>query len=325
MAFFQSFFRSGARLKAGTAALAFGGGAGYFAYCQNDDISLADRPWLRVLKAKEERPLRGAHANLHPPPTAEFPPKATWDNNWDKRQPECVVKPLKVGASDEEIAAYKEKVANATPTAVRKLVLVRHGQYNLSGGGDAERYLTALGQEQADLTGQRLAEIRKHYLETPGPDGKTKTFNVSVVMSTMTRATETAQIILKHFPDVPWESCNLIREGAPCEPVPNASSVWDPEPHLFFEEGARIEAGFRKYFHRADPSQKEDSIELLVCHGNVIRYFVCRALQLPPQAWLRFALHNGSFTTVTIQPTGRVSISAIGETGHLPTSKLTFN
>ena len=52
---------------------------------------------------------------------------------------------------------------------------------------------------------------------------------------------------------------------------------------LFFEEGARIEAGFRKYFHRADPSQKDNSAQVLVCHGNVIRYFVCRALQLPPQ------------------------------------------
>ena len=79
------------------------------------------------------------------------------------------------------------------------------------------------------------------------------------------------------------ESCSLIREGAPCEPVPSASSVWDPDPHQFFEEGARIEAGFRKYFHRADPTQKDNSVQILVCHGNVIRYFVCRALQLPPQ------------------------------------------
>ena len=44
----------------------------------------------------------------------------------------------------------------------------------------------------------------------------------------------------------------------------------------FFVEGARIEAGFRKYFHRADPDQKEDSVEVIVCHANVIRYFVCR-------------------------------------------------
>ena len=45
----------------------------------------------------------------------------------------------------------------------------------------------------------------------------------------------------------------------------------------------RIEAAFRKYFHRAESSQKEDSYEIIVCHANVIRYFVCRALQFPPE------------------------------------------
>lgn len=44
----------------------------------------------------------------------------------------------------------------------------------------------------------------------------------------------------------------------------------------YFADGARIEAAFRKYFHRASPSQTEDSHELLVCHGNVISYFTCR-------------------------------------------------
>jgi hypothetical protein len=44
----------------------------------------------------------------------------------------------------------------------------------------------------------------------------------------------------------------------------------------FFRDGARIEAAFRKYFHRAEPTQVEDSREVIVCHANVIRYFVCR-------------------------------------------------
>ena len=35
----------------------------------------------------------------------------------------------------------------------------------------------------------------------------------------------------------------------------------------------------RKYFRRADSTQKEDSYEVIVCHANVIRYFVCRAIQ----------------------------------------------
>ncbi len=44
----------------------------------------------------------------------------------------------------------------------------------------------------------------------------------------------------------------------------------------YYEDGSRIEAAFRKYFHRAHPDQPEDSYELIICHANVIRYFICR-------------------------------------------------
>ena len=45
---------------------------------------------------------------------------------------------------------------------------------------------------------------------------------------------------------------------------------WGPViPADFFQEGARIEAAFRKYFHRAEPSQEKSSVDILVCHGNV--------------------------------------------------------
>lgn len=49
-----------------------------------------------------------------------------------------------------------------------------------------------------------------------------------------------------------------------------------PSSQQYYEDGARIEAAFRRYIHRADPKQKEDSVEIIVCHANVIRYFVCR-------------------------------------------------
>lgn len=49
-----------------------------------------------------------------------------------------------------------------------------------------------------------------------------------------------------------------------------------PVLQQYHEDGARIEAAFRHYIHRADPKQTEDSYEIIVCHANVIRYFVCR-------------------------------------------------
>ena len=45
--------------------------------------------------------------------------------------------------------------------------------------------------------------------------------------------------------------------------------------------------------------------DIIVCHMNVIRYFVLRALQLPPEAWLRLGGFNGSIAHLTIRPCGR--------------------
>jgi len=250
-----------------------------------------------------------------------------WDNNWDKRDPASLVKPLKENATDEEKAAYQEKLTAATSKANRIIVLVRHGQYNLQGRGDEERYLTELGRTQAEHTGKRLAALYAKYLKKLDDDGKevTDKTNFNLVKSTMTRATETANIILTHLPgDISHSSCDLLREGAPCPPEP-PSVEWTPDPCDFYQEGARIEAAFRKYVHRAEASQEKTSVDVLVCHGNVIRYFVCRALQFDPQGWLRMAVHNGSISVLLVKPSGRVALLELGGAGHFPPDMLTFN
>jgi len=126
------------------------------------------------------------------------------------------------------------------------------------------------------------------------------------------------------------------------------------------DQHPRIEQAFRKYFFRADmpdlPSLEEEKsgsigkddtspsadpdvgvtqkylkpdpqheFEIIVCHANVIRYFFCRALQLPPEAWLRLCTFNCSLTYFTIRPTGTVSCRMLGDIGHLPHDLCTFS
>lgn len=214
-----------------------------------------------------------------------------WDQNWDKRQP-------RVGDVEN----------NNTSKVTRNIILIRHGQYNLDGKDDSERYLTTLGKQQAALTGKRLAELALPYS--------------FVLHSDMKRAIETADIITENLPKVPvLPADGILREGAPIKPEPNVGS-WKPE-YYYEQDGARIEAAFRKHFHRAPPEQTEDSYELVVCHANVIRYFLCRALQLPPEAWLRLSLKHASLTWVVIRPSGSVHTRCVGEAGHFPPDMLT--
>nr|XP_049699451.1 serine/threonine-protein phosphatase Pgam5, mitochondrial isoform X4 [Helicoverpa armigera] len=168
--------------------------------------------------------------------TTNFTPSVQWDRNWDHREPECLVKPIKrsVGDRPEDDNKYNEKLEKAKSRAVRHLFLIRHGQYNIDGAKDTDRTLTDLGRLQADFTGQRLANLDIKW--------------DLLVQSTMTRAQETANIIAKHLDkDIEVKDCQLIEEGAPIPPEPPVGH-WRPEPK-FFQDSARIEAGFRRYFY----------------------------------------------------------------------------
>jgi len=89
---------------------------------------------------------------------------AQWDYNWDKRNPESLIKPLKPKATEQEVEEYQNSIKEKTPTVQRTYILVRHGQYEMK-DTDEERILTPLGREQANLTGERLASLWKHIEE----------------------------------------------------------------------------------------------------------------------------------------------------------------
>ena len=144
----------------------------------------------------------------------------------------------------------------------------------------------------------------------------------------------------------------------PCHHIPGGK-VRPSVVEITDEQHPRIERAFLKYFYRADmpdipispddvengrnndrepkQSKTENNIsqklepdpqhefEIIVCHANVIRYFFCRALQLPPEAWLRLCTFNCSLTYFTIRPTGTVSCRMLGDIGHLPYELNTFS
>ncbi|XP_033475116.1 serine/threonine-protein phosphatase PGAM5, mitochondrial isoform X3 [Epinephelus lanceolatus] len=253
--------------------------------------------------------LQAAQPAWTPASHTPTPSGHAWDFNWDKRDPSALTNGKKKEKKEENATEDpSSEQDNGKPKATRNILLIRHSQYNLSGISDKERTLTPLGREQAEFTGKRLAELGLKY--------------DVLIHSSMARATETANIISKHLSGVELVSCDLLREGAPIEPVPPVTH-WKPDAVQYHEDGARIEAAFRRYIHRADPKQKEDSYEIIVCHANVIRYFVCRALQFPPEGWLRMGLNNGSITWLTIRPSGRVALRTLGDAGFMPPDKLT--
>lgn len=237
-----------------------------------------------------------------------------WDSNWDKRDPLSLLKAStsKNDMKQSELESEKilrEKYEKLKPKVKRHLILVRHGQYNQDGVQENERFLTKLGEQQAEITGRRLKCSGIHFDK--------------IVSSDMTRAIQTATIILKEVnqPGLCLAIKDpILREGSPCYPEPSRHNAlsYRHEPYEYFQDEARIEAAFRKYFHRADPKNESDVFEIIVCHANVIRYFVCRALQFPGEAWRRISLNHCSISIISIAPCGRVLLRMLGDAGHIP-------
>jgi serine/threonine-protein phosphatase PGAM5 len=196
--------------------------------------------------------------------------------------------------------AVSQPAVRENGTGLRTLILVRHGAYDEADERDPDvgRALTDEGREQANLVAERLA-----------------TFPVrvdAVHASTMTRARQTAEIIGATLGLAPRPS-RLIRECTP--PTEREDIMAREKPSDLAVCRDTLELAWSRFFV---PSPERDSVEVLVCHGNVIRYLTGRALGLDPLRWLRMSLGNCSITTIRVRPDGRMQVLEVGDVGHLP-------
>lgn len=161
-------------------------------------------------------------------------PCALWDSNWDCRSPKSLVKPMK-NDSPQEQNRYNSELEKACPKVARHIILIRHGEYLDAGDTDETHRLTERGRLQAKYTGQRLNELGIKWNK--------------VIVSTMTRAQETADIILKeiNFNPKDVKHCPFIREGAPIPPQPPVGH-WRPEESVSFNLIINLFISFFQFF-----------------------------------------------------------------------------
>jgi serine/threonine-protein phosphatase PGAM5 len=182
--------------------------------------------------------------------------------------------------------------------ATRYLHLIRHGQYEQEGDRSRER-LTPLGVEQAQLTAERLRLLPI----------------TAIHCSSLPRAVETAEIIAQAFPGIPLHKTRYLRECVPCIPQNVSQYTLKIPAERLAEYREQAECAFGRYFRR---TRGADRHELLICHGNIIRYFVCRVLGAPPQAWLNMDSDTCGISLVKIGSDGTMWLISYNDTGHLP-------
>lgn len=176
----------------------------------------------------------------------------------------------------------------------RTLLFLRHGQYEAENGG----VLTELGREQARLAGR--------YLENVTVD--------RIWSSTLPRAKETAEIVSRHLGGMRVWSTGLLREGI----YTRVEGYIVPASERR-QDCARADAAYAKIVRKS----RTDRTELVVCHGNLIRYFMCRALQTPIAKWTRMTTSHCALSRVMVRQTGAVRLVSYNETSHLPAKFVT--
>jgi serine/threonine-protein phosphatase PGAM5 len=195
--------------------------------------------------------------------------------------------------------SISSKIAHAeisAAPAARTIILVRHGNYPLD---PPNMGLSALGVAQAKLAAGRLDAM-------PGK------FDM-IYASPMTRASETARVIQAEMENVPVQT---LAELAECTPPFREKGVAAGKPdEAFLRCAATLDSLFKQRFV---PAIGADRRELFVCHGNVTRYLVTRALGVDPEAWLGMSVAHASLTVIRVEPDGQLKVLSVGDVGHIP-------
>lgn len=200
----------------------------------------------------------------------------------------CIVLVSETAAAAESQSAFP-----------RTLYLIRHGAYVPDRNADP-RFgpgLTPLGIAQARLIAARL-------------NGSAVAFD-SMTSSTLLRARETAAVMHETLVSVPLAQSPLISECTP----PLFDEVEADVAREQAECAKQLDQAFAEFFTAAKGARRND---ILVAHGNVIRYLVVKALKVDPRAWLGMSVAHASMTVIQVQPDGSMKILAVGDSGHIP-------
>ena len=131
----------------------------------------------------------------------------------------------------------------------------------------------------------------------------------SLQASTMTRARQTGEIIAASFPALELVLHRDIRE---CTPSTRREDIMaDLEPGEAEECEANLEAAWSRIFLPVTGDGNE--YDIVVCHGNVIRWFATRVLEVDPLAWLQMSIANCSLTVVQVHADGSKKLIAFAE------------
>lgn len=214
----------------------------------------------------------------------------------------CLAAPL---ARAQMLDAHAAAPANR---GTHFVYIVRHGIYDRDSTVTDDRVgnaLNKLGHEQAALAGERLAKLPVKFDR--------------LISSELLRAAQTADDMGKAMKMTPTRDAALNE----CTPTSNNARIMANEkPWELAECDSARQVQWARYF---SPTPERDTYDVLVCHGNVIRWTLMRAVGADTKGWPNLDCGNASITIIAIRPDGSIRLVMYSDVGHIPVEKQTWS
>ena len=187
--------------------------------------------------------------------------------------------------------------------AFRIVYLIRNGQYDrdqIDPVDEISAPLNENGRRQAALTAQAIRDLRVggiHY-------------------SPYQQMLETAETISKAFTGVESAESRLLRQYDSLTHMPGDTLHPDVVRLLAASQKKQLDQAFTTFFSpNTDETEKQ---HVLICHGNIIRDLICKAIGVAPESWAHMMINNCSISSVAISPTGEKHLAGFNDIKHLP-------
>jgi len=186
--------------------------------------------------------------------------------------------------------------------AKRILYLIRHGEYEdtTPEKHPSDGPLTEKGKAQALLTASRLQNIPIQAIYT----------------SNLLRSSETGQYIASLFPELNLLPLSELRECVPCLPVQIEERATPAQQKAASSGIHKARQAFKSFFKK--PDDDKDQYEVIVSHGNLIRYLLAKTIHAPCESWIHISIHHASISEVHIRESGFQKLVRLNDTAHFP-------
>ena len=223
--------------------------------------------------------------------------------------PCCVLLILTAVSARAQSPAVPSAPSAARPgTGVHYVYLIRHGIYDrdtTAANDSLANGLNALGHEQARLIGARLAALPVRFDR--------------LVSSGLLRAAQTADDMGAAMKMTPVRDA-VLNECTPTSS--NARIMAGEKPDDVAACDSLRVVQWQRYF---TPTPERDTFDVLVCHGNIIRWTLLRAVDAATKDWANLDIGNASLTIIAVRPDGSIRPVIYSDVGHIPAAKQTWS